>query len=55
MVFSGYRGSAMARINEARARANIYKKIDEVDVKLNHIISVLKQEFTDTLTYQVCL
>lgn len=48
----GYRGSSVARLDEAKHRSNMYKKIDQLDKEVKFAVDLVKEKFQDVITFQ---
>ncbi|KAK2182071.1 hypothetical protein NP493_368g02075 [Ridgeia piscesae] len=48
----GLRGSAVARLDEAKTRSGLYKKIEVLDVEITKVLDYVKKTFEDVVTYQ---
>lgn len=48
----GYRGSSVARLEEAKIRSNYYKKIESLEEELKQSLEYIRKEFQDTVTFQ---
>lgn len=43
----------MARLDEAKTRSSLYRRIDMLDEKLAALLTAIKDNFNDNVTYQV--
>lgn len=48
----GQRGSAVARLDEAKTRSGLYKKIESLDLEITKMLDYIKKMFDDVVTYQ---
>ncbi|XP_072166593.1 coiled-coil domain-containing protein 87-like [Diadema setosum] len=48
----GYRGSSVARLEEAKHRSDIYASLATVDAKVKKRVKNIEKKFGDTVTYQ---
>ncbi|XP_077988772.1 coiled-coil domain-containing protein 87-like isoform X2 [Glandiceps talaboti] len=48
----GYRGSSVARLDEARQRSHLYSALDEIDKKVKKKVQGVKDKFKDEMTFQ---
>nr|XP_006814200.1 PREDICTED: coiled-coil domain-containing protein 87-like [Saccoglossus kowalevskii] len=48
----GYRGSSVARLQEAKQRSQLYSALDEIDKRVKKKVNIVKDNFNDTMTFQ---
>ncbi|XP_070542680.1 coiled-coil domain-containing protein 87-like isoform X2 [Ptychodera flava] len=48
----GYRGSSVARLNEAKQRSQLYSALDEIDKKVKRKVQAVKDRFNDDITFR---
>ncbi|CAH1796761.1 unnamed protein product [Owenia fusiformis] len=48
----GYRGSSVARLDEARHRSSLYRKIEVITKDVKRIVTSIEEEFGDKITFQ---
>ncbi|KAI0237485.1 Coiled-coil domain-containing protein 87 [Lamellibrachia satsuma] len=48
----GHRGSSVARLDEAKMRSGLYKKIESLDLEIAKVLDYVRKTFDDVVTYQ---
>ena len=53
MLITGYRGSSVARLDEARIRSTLYRKIEAMDTDVKRELTYINKEYQDQVSFQV--